>query len=367
MKGSKIRVLCLETHMKTNKNDISTTSGVDYARTILPGKYLPDTEFEVEIRKDPFTKDQKNWDEITKYWDVIVASYIDTPWGYVSMGFSAEKNGCAVVLDLDDNVFELTPDNPVYKNYHKGTEALYTLTSIFHHCKWVMTTNSVLRNKIIRNCNRNYDRELTKVIPNYVDLTAYDFTKIKPVKKDRITILHAGSSTHWKDLTEGGFMGGMKRILKEYDNVDFMTIGNWIPEWQTIAGGRYKQMQGKPDVYEFIDKLWPEMCAITDIVVVPLAFDEATICKSGIKYLEFSAGKVPGVYSKIRQYQELIEPGRGFLAKTEDEWYESIKQLIESEQLRREVGESAYQYVKDNWTIQGNIRLFADWIKSIVN
>lgn len=363
----KIRCLFLETHMKISKDNVSTTSGVDYYRTILPGLHLPKDEFEVEIRQDPFTKDQKNWDEITKYWDIILTSYIDTPWGYVSMGFNGEKNNCKIVIDLDDNVWQLTPDNPVFKNYHKGTEPLANLTSILHHSQYVTTTNSVLRNKICQFAERSYDREKTKVICNYVDLNKYDYKKIKKEKKERITILHAGSSTHWKDLTEGGFVGGLKRILKEYDNVDFVTIGNWIPEWVTIAGPRYKQINGKPDVYEYIDKLWPEMCALTDIVVVPLAYDEATICKSGIKYLEFSAGKVPGVYSDIRQYKELIEPGRGFLARTEDEWYQALKKLIDSEELRREVGENAYQYVKDNWTIQGNIDKMAEWIKYIVD
>ena len=66
----KIKVIILETHMKTNKNDVTTTSGDDYCSTILPGKYLPDTKFEVEIRKEPFNKDKKKREEITKKRDI---------------------------------------------------------------------------------------------------------------------------------------------------------------------------------------------------------------------------------------------------------------------------------------------------------
>lgn len=362
----KIKVLFLETHHKLKGGKI-ITSGVDYARLILPAKALMNVPgFEVEIRKDPFTEIDKNWNDITKNHDIIITSYIDEAWGYVQMAMYAKKNNCKIVIDLDDNVFELTRDNPVYEFYHKGTEKLFILESILKDADYVMTTNSVLRNKICQNTGRSYDREKTKVIPNYINLEEYDYKKIPEIKKDKITILHAGSSTHWKDLKEDGFVAGMTRIIKEYPNVEFVTIGNWIPEWVTIAGKQYRQMQGRPDVYEFIKELWPQMIAETDIVVVPLAYDEATICKSGIKYLEFSAGKTAGVYANIRQYKELIEPGRGFLARTSDEWYESIKKLVDDKQLRIDMGESAYQYVKDNHTIQGNIDKMVEWLTNII-
>lgn len=362
----KIKVLGLETHYRADKQGRMMTSGVDYARVILPISNLPKDRFKVEIRKDPFTKDEPTWENITRNWDIIFTSYIDSPEGYVGMAMAAEKNGCKIVVDLDDNVWELTKDNPVYERYHKGSEPLLVLSDILRHAQNVSTTNKELANKMCYFTGREFSR-FPQVIPNYIDLTAYDYKKIDKKPKDKITILHAGSSTHWKDLREEGFVSGVKRILDEYPNAEFVTIGNWIPEWTTIAGPRYRQMQGQPNLYDFIDKLWPTMCAETDIVVVPLAYDNATICKSGIKYLEFSAGKVPGVYANIRQYKELLDghPERGYLAKTGEEWYQAIKKLIDSEQLRRGVGESAYQYVKDNHTIQGNIESIAKYLTEL--
>jgi glycosyltransferase involved in cell wall biosynthesis len=108
----------------------------------------------------------------------------------------------------------------------------------------------------------------------------------------------------------------------------------------------------------------------TDIVVAPLQVTDFNRCKSGIKFLEYSAAKKPGVYQDIRQYQELakdIPIKTGFLGGTERSWYESLTKLVKDEALRKEVGENAYQHVKNNFTIQGNINLYADYIKEVVS
>jgi glycosyltransferase involved in cell wall biosynthesis len=353
--------------MKVSKDGTSTTSGVDYARSILPGKHLPDTEFEVEIRQDPFTDTQKNWDELTKYWDVILTSYIDSPWGYVSMGFNAEKNGCEVIIDLDDNVWVLPPSNPVYKNYHKGTEALETLTSILHHCKYVTTTNGCLANGIAKYANKN--RGSIKVFPNYIDLEAYKFENIVPKPHDTINITHFGSSTHWQDLTEGGFIKGLKMIVDKYPQVRVKTVGNWIPEFVTMLGPKYVQGQGNPDVYGWIEKTWPELMGETDICVAPLNDTESNRGKSDIKLLECGAAKKPVVCSDTRPYHDTVGLSEtiAYLANTPEQWFDRLEKLILSEELRKQRGETLYQYVKDNRTIQSNIDKMAEWIKSIVD
>src|SRR5690606_17881438 len=118
-------------------------------------------------------------------------------------------------------------------------------------------------------------------------------------------------------------------------------------------GPQYRQLQGKPDVYEWINELWPKVIGLADLVVVPLKYDSHTRCKSGIKFLEFAAGKVPGVFQQMGQYEEYMAfSNRGFLARTEGEWYEKINKLVKNSELRKEMGEAAYQYVKENHTIQ---------------
>ncbi len=360
-----IRLLALETHQRKLKNGKWNTSGVDYARILLPASHLANhPDFEVGVRKEPFTKDEPDWQAITKNWDIIWTSYIDEPIGYVQMAFWAEKNNCTIVADIDDNVWQLTPDNPVYENYHYGSEKLHVLSSIMEHVKWVTTSTMPLKRKVIEMTARHHSR--TEVLPNYIDLTHYDYARVKKQpKKDKITIVHAGSSTHFKDLTRGDFVKGLERVLKENPQTEFVTVGNWIPQLQTKFGRQYRHLMGKPDVYEWIDQVWPQLMAMADIVVVPLADDPATKCKSHIKFLEFGAGKVPGVYQDIVQYRDLLYLNEkcGLLA---GDWYKQISKLVQNPTLRQDMGDAAYQYVKENWTIQGNISKHAEFFKRVV-
>lgn len=362
----KIRILGLETHQRKLKNGNWSTSGVDFARIINPLVHLANhPDFHVEIRKEPFTDTETNWQEVTSSWDIIWTSYIDQPVGYVQMAFWAEKNGCEIVADIDDNVFELDRANPVYEAYHPGSEKLHILACILEHVKHLTVSTQILQRKIVQMTKRSFDS--TKVIPNFIDLEQYDYLKKVPKKSKKITILHAGSSTHFKDLMEKGFVTGLKRVLEENKNVEFITIGNWVPQLQTMFGPQYRQIQGKPDVYEWISDLYPRVIGMTDIVVVPLRYDEHTKCKSAIKFLEFSAGKVPGVYQKIRQYEEHIRfTDRGLLAESGNDWYTQITKLIKDKELRRSMGESAYKYVEETQTIQDNIELIANYFKSVV-
>lgn len=360
----RLKILGLETHQRKLRNGKWSTSGVDWARIIQPLQHLANhPDFEVEIRKEPFTKKEKNWNEITKAWDIIWTSYIDEPIGYVQMAFWGEKNNCKIVADIDDNVWQLDPANPVFNSYHPGSEKLHTLSSIMEHVEWVTVSTMPLKRTVVRLNGRKHDK--TIVLPNYIDLTAYDIDKTIKNKKDKLTILHAGSSTHFKDLTEGGFVSGMTRILKENPHVEFVTIGNWIPQLQTLWGPQYRQIMGKPDVYEWISDLWPKIIGMTDITVAPLKDDPHTRCKSGIKFLEFSAGKVPGVYQDMDQYRDhlLMSWDRGLLA---GDWFTQLNRLVKDEKLRLSMGQKAYEYVKDNHTIQGNIDKHAEFFKGVV-
>lgn len=360
-----IKLLVLETHQRKLRNGKWSTSGVDYARLIVPATYLAKLpEFEVEIRKEPFTKDEKNWNEVTSAWDIIWTSYIDEPVGYVQLAFWAEKNNCKLVIDVDDNLFELDRTNPVYEAYHAGTEKMHIVASILEHVPKITTTTQILQRKLNRMTKRDFND--IKVLPNYIDINRYN--KVKSFKpKNKITLLHAGSSTHYKDLMEGNFSEALVKVLKENPDVEFVTIGNWIPQLQSRLGFQYRQIAGKPDVYEWIDEMWEKVVEMTDIVLVPLKNDEHTKCKSEIKFLEFSSAKVVGVYQKMDQYERFIKyTENGFLAETKEEWYKAITKLIKDAKLREMMGNEAYSAVLKNNTIEKNIKLHAEYFTSLL-
>jgi glycosyltransferase involved in cell wall biosynthesis len=102
-----------------------------------------------------------------------------------------------------------------------------------------------------------------------------------------------------------------------------------------------------------------------DIFVAPLSVNTYNICKSSIKFLEASTSSKPGCWQNIRQYQEVIDGTNGFLCSTEDQWYTSIKKLIDDKVLRKQMGENAFKTIQD-WTIQGHTKDYANFFKKLV-
>ena len=66
-----------------------------------------------------------------------------------------------------------------------------------------------------------------------------------------------------------------------------------------------------------------------DINIIPLVINPFTEAKSDLKYYEAALVEVPSVASPTAVYQSAIEHGsNGFLARTSDDWYEALRNLI---------------------------------------
>lgn len=76
-----------------------------------------------------------------------------------------------------------------------------------------------------------------------------------------------------------------------------------------------------------------------DIGIMPLPDDEWTRGKCGFKGLMCMSMGIPVVMSPVGVNKDIIQDGEnGFLAVTEAEWIEKLSLLIDSEDLRREMG-----------------------------
>jgi glycosyltransferase involved in cell wall biosynthesis len=94
---------------------------------------------------------------------------------------------------------------------------------------------------------------------------------------------------------------------------------------------------------------------IFDICIAPLRDNLFNHSKSSIKFLEYSALGIPGVYSRITPYKGVIEEGvNGFLATSLAEWEEHLVRLIENEELRTAMGASAQESVARDWLLSNH-------------
>ena len=355
-----IRLFCLPSHATKDR-----VSGVDMARIIQPGQHLNnyvlgDTKFKVHVY-DAIKDEFLDWMEVAKKYDMIYLNYTALPWEFAKMGLMMRKAGKPMILDLDDSLWDIVQDNPAYEVYKKGSEALKNFTAIAGEVDYITTTNDYLANVI----RHHTTQKNVEVFPNYIDLKLYNH-RCKFKDTHEIMLLHHGSTTHFMDLQTEEFGKGIDKVFKRYPNVKLKTIGAMIPMYQKRWGMRYESGFGDVDVYKWIKNKFPKYMDETDILVVPLAENPYTICKSAIKFGETSSARVPGCYQDIRQYQEVIKHGKnGYLCKTADDWYNCISDLIENKERRRRMGKRAFETVLKDMVIEKLVPKYAKYFKDI--
>jgi len=342
---------------------VERTSGVDFARIIQPMEYLNKLkDFKVTIY-DPKLNEKMDWLKITAENDILFLNYTTNPWAFAIMGTLARKNNRKIVLDLDDSLWDCRTDNTAYQVYKEGSEGIKNFTCICNEVDYVTTTSLYLKNVICHNTMKRHEQ--IGILPNCIDLGLYAY-RPKLENKNTVTILHFGSSSHYKDLQDSGFVEGVDKLMKELPNVRLVTVGALIPKFKHKWGSRYRHDFGDTDIYKWVNDKFSKFMEEADIVVAPLDIDTYNRAKSYIKFLEYSSAKRPGVYQDITPYQEIVRDGEnGFLAFRSEDWYEKLKKLALDFELRKKIGENAFKTIQ-NYTIQKNIHKYADFFRKVI-
>jgi glycosyltransferase involved in cell wall biosynthesis len=345
-----IKIFALPSH-----TFIDRISGVDFLRVIQPMTQLGKKEgFEVKVY-NPAKDGSFAWEDIFQEYDIIYFNYTTNDIGYAVMGYMAQKYKKKLICDVDDDLFNILSDNSAYEIFKKGAWGLSVVKAILGDVAHVTCTNSHLKHSLMQHTKAKG----ISVLPNYIDLE--NVYKYRAPFKDRgyYKALHFGSSTHFASFYSQPFVEAMDRVMKEYPNFSFITVGAFVASFRDRWGMRYEQGYGDTDIMKWIDKM-PQYIDDADFMLVPMLDNVYNRSKSSTKYLEASSFKLPGVYQNIRQYKELIKNGEnGYLCQTADEWYNSITSLINNAKIRREMGEKAFETIQD-WTIQKNISKYAD-------
>jgi glycosyltransferase involved in cell wall biosynthesis len=155
----------------------------------------------------------------------------------------------------------------------------------------------------------------------------------------------SGTPTHQKDFEVA--IPALLSIMQEFPEVE-LSIQGYLD-----LDDRFEEFRDRVEQRPFVG--WEELpnhVARLDINIAPLEignpFCEA---KSELKYFEPALLKIPTVASATDAFRFAITNGEnGFLAETEADWYESLKKLVASPQLRGEIGERAYRHVTSAYT-----------------
>jgi glycosyltransferase involved in cell wall biosynthesis/SAM-dependent methyltransferase len=190
-----------------------------------------------------------------------------------------------------------------------------------------------------------------EVLPNTVDATVWLSPERKHTQTEKVSILFSGTITHEHDLAL--IEKAIERIIQEFpDRVEFLFWGN--------APATLKQFSQVKIVSNFIQKYSDYAGQLkslsVDLALVPLELIPFNRAKSPIKWLEYSACKIPAIFTNIEAYNQIVEHQKtGWIAQnTTEAWYDAMKTLIQDKALRLRIAENAYRAVLSEHTLRQN-------------
>jgi glycosyltransferase involved in cell wall biosynthesis len=209
-------------------------------------------------------------------------------------------------------------------------------------------------NKYLADYARQFNQN-TIVIPTTVETGRFKKTHSRN-PSEKIIIGWSGSNTtiaHLKTI-----LPVLKIIKDKYgDKVDFKVIGDEKFSCLSpgIKGERWTSADEVTKMNEF------------DIGIMPLPDNEWTKGKCGLKGLTYMACEIPSVMSPVGVNNEIIRHGKnGFLAASDEEWIEVLGSLIESPELRENIGKAGRQTVIDNYSVESNKQKYLDCFGEIL-
>jgi glycosyltransferase involved in cell wall biosynthesis len=239
-----------------------------------------------------------------------------------------------LIFDFDDsiwmhNISEANKKLAFLKNPAKTSE-------IIKNSHQVVVGNSFLANYASR-----FNSNVT-IIPTSIDTDEYNRTMEYSVKPDKkVCIGWSGSQTtieHFR-LIESV----LKKLQNKYgETVCFKVIGD--------ASYENKELNIKGIAWQRANEI-SELEEI-DIGIMPLPDDEWTKGKCGLKGLVYMSMQIPAVIQDVGANKEIIQNGvNGFLANSDEEWFEKLSVLIKNFELRKQIGKSGRISVLKNYSV----------------
>ncbi len=246
-------------------------------------------------------------------------------------------------MDMDDDLLRLPEHHPDRLKLYYAKSQVPILTAMIQ-AKALTVSTPYLAN-LLRVYNSNI-----YVLPNYLDDSLWRFNSFKPQTGQKIRILFIGGITHVPDLEM--ILPSIHRLAAKYpDQLELVFYGANL-DVGFAENLPVSVTNINAETYVYSDFVNIALAQVADIAIAPLEDNDFNRCKSNIKYLEYSAMGLPGVYSNVVPYSSVIENGvNGFLASTTDDWLDAISKLIESPQLRQQIVNTAQEDVRKNWLI----------------
>lgn len=254
-----------------------------------------------------------------------------------------------IIYDLDDAIYmkSVSPANRL-AYFLKNPTKISDIVRISSH---IIACNDYL----VQYAGR-FNQNVT-MIPTSVDTDRFTVRDYKEPVNPRVVIGWIGSHSTARYLTQ--LKGVFKRLSERYD-FTLKIIGadraDYFPDLKQVF---YYDWSLKTELSEFRS---------LDIGIYPLPDNEWVKGKTGFKTVQYMSVGVPCVVSRVARNIEIVEDGvNGFLAGSDEEWFEKLSRLIENSELRKSIGLAGRVGMEKRFSIKANAPKYIEIFHKVYN
>jgi len=285
--------------------------------------------------------------EIPSDLDILVGQIISTPerselWHRLA---TTPGRDFAMVLEIDDDIWNLRPSNPAYAFWKAGAG------DIIKDAIRVADAVTVTTEHLAEVVSKYHDNVF--VLPNCFDAALLDHER---PHAETLTVGWAGGSSHGEDFESAA--KDLRTFFRRNPHVDAHFIGVDYGALVSRPDSRFTPWSS--NLVDYIKGL------DFDIGIAPLLPNQFNRSKSDLKFLEYASLGIPVVASDVGPYNASIQHGlTGLLVRYPHEWVKYLSQMVNETDLRLEIAQNARAWASTR-TIQANVWRWEEAYRSVL-
>lgn len=322
--------------------------GCGYYRLIWPAMVLQQQGYDIDIinpadRTAAFAAEVEDGNvtgrhlRFPRQYDVIILQRITHKYLAQAVPFMRAE-GHAVVIDVDDDLDNISPTNPMYTALHPRKRP--DSTSMDHSWEWARYAceNATMVQVTTKALAERYAKRTTgRIIPNYVPQNALEVDH----EDSAIFGWGGGIHSHGEDIPVLG--NAVHRLVQEGHR--FRIIG---PDIGVRQAFRLPSRESFDATGPIDLPYWIAALGMLGVGIAPLASSTFNRSKSWLKPMEYAAAGVPSVVSPSPAYRELNRLyGIGDIAEKPKDWYRLLRRLITDDAYRIDRGEQSREAARE--------------------
>lgn len=311
----------------------------------------------IEKYKDAKEFNEEEFQKAAEYlgqYDIVWSSYFPDATPYLLMKVVHDRYGTKFVMDADDDLFHVNPDNPFWTKV--GHQQVHQMQNMIKDVGWISTTTESLADTF--RDRREQERDTVTVLPN---LMPDDYQHPAFDNNPEIVIGYFGGASHFEDLNLTHVMQAIKRLMRKNRNIHFKVIN--MPVAHNIPKARYHFEDGKRGT-PWITDVFPTLKM--DICIIPLMDNIFNDGKSNIKWMEATRMGAATVCSDVGPYAALPDNVTLKVKNHMFPWKDALESLVVDVRYRKQIVDNA-QAELSKWRLEDNWQMYKEFFEGIYN